>query len=598
MRILAVLSLVFLSLAASGCGKDEADFNELKGQVGVVAGNFNMRLAAFYRDKIDALQGKVDSIVPGITTSLTQRFKGSDDTTDGSTKLSDLVKVKIPGTESEVINQQMMRELQRLTGEGGAYFDVVDTEKYLKTPSYVPPTSSDASYDPEMGNQYYLDMIRWYDAVKGIDSLLAGAKPVVVAVLDTGVLATHEDLTSQMWQGLDGEVGYDATLGQPLAKSASTDVNGHGTHVAGIIGASGGNGKGIHGVGYVPGAGGVASKSLTEIMAVKVLNDNGAGTSTSITDGLKWAVDQHWAQKAKDATRAKQKLVVNMSLGGAFEAETYPYKKDAAGKFVFEDDLFNYATSKNDVLIVVAAGNESCGISGPCDLYGESYKQTYYFPCSYNNVLCVAATTYEDKLAGFSNRKGSVGIAAPGHQIESTIPTSSTTYGYYSGTSQATPVTSGAASVVWALYPDLTATDLKAVLQKTASKVGDITAQITSADGRLDLAAALTYAAALKSAGKTPAEQEPASGVVLSDKQTPKANPPAGQVDPNAPSNNAIGDSGPEDKGDGSANGCGVVADGRGQAMALWTLLLPLAFLQVTSFRSGARSRRNAARNP
>ncbi len=591
------LSLVLLLLSLTACGKDETDFDDLKGQVGVVAGNFNMRLGQFYRDKIDALQSKLDGVAPGISAQLTQRFKGSDETTDGATKLSDLLKVKLPGTESEVINQQIFRELVKLSGEGGVYFDVVDTEKYLKTPSYVPPVSTDAAYDPEMGNQYYLDMIRWYDAVKDVDSLLAAAQPVVVAVLDTGVLATHEDLKDRMWKGSDAEVGYDATTGKVLAQSESTDGNGHGTHVAGIIGAKGGNAKGIHGVGYIPGRGGVASQSLNEIMAVKVLNDNGAGTSTSITDGLKWAVDHHWAQKASVAGRSKQKLIVNMSLGGAFEAESYPYKKDAGGNFVFEDDLFNYATSKNDVLIVVAAGNESCGISGPCDLYGESYKQTYYFPCSYRNVLCVAATTNEDKLAGFSNRKGSVGIAAPGYQIESTVPTGASPYGFYSGTSQATPVTAGAASVVWALYPDLDASDVKAVLQKSASKIGDITAQITSTDGRLDLKAALTYAAALKAAVKKPADLEPAAGVVLSDKQTPKQNPPAGQLDPNAPSNNAVGESGPEDKGDGSANGCGVVAGGgAGQAMALWALLLPLAFLLLTS-RSGSRSRRNGERN-
>ena len=148
-----------------------------------------------------------------------------------------------------------------------------------------------------------------------------------------------------------------------------------------------------------------------------------------------------------------------------------------------------------------------------CDLYGESYKQTYYYPCSYRNVLCVAATTYEDKLAGFSNRKGSVGIAAPGFQIESTVPSDGGAgpYGYYSGTSQATPVTSGAAAVVWSLYPGFTAAEIKQILQKTASKVGDITAQIASSDGRLDLKAALTYAAALQAAGKKPAELEPAA---------------------------------------------------------------------------------------
>src|SRR5688500_15098712 len=124
------LPISFLLLTLVACGKDEPDFDDLKGQVGVVAGNFNLRLAAFYRDKIDALQAKIDDAAPGLTSHMTQRFNGNDETTDGATKLSDLLKVKIPGTESDLINQQIFTELQRLSGEGGTYFDVVDTEKY------------------------------------------------------------------------------------------------------------------------------------------------------------------------------------------------------------------------------------------------------------------------------------------------------------------------------------------------------------------------------------------------------------------------------------------------------------------------------------
>src|SRR5690606_31036598 len=118
-------------------------------------------------------------------------------------------------------------------------------------------------------------------ASDGFDDLVANAAPVVVAVLDTGVLATHEDLDAVMWQNDDGAVGYDATTGKALAKKASDDVNGHGTHVAGIIGATGRNSLGVHGVGGVerPDGSTPNTHGLVEIMNVKVLNDNGAGTS-------------------------------------------------------------------------------------------------------------------------------------------------------------------------------------------------------------------------------------------------------------------------------------------------------------------------------
>jgi subtilisin family serine protease len=227
-------------------------------------------------------------------------------------------------------------------------------------------------------------MIRWQAGMATVtDAQIAAAAPIVVAVLDTGVFAGHQDLKNVMWQNSAGAVGYDATASKTIARAESTDGNGHGSHVAGIIAGEGRNAHGIHGVGFLPRPAGGIATSITEIMNIRVLNANGAGTSDMITKGLKWAVDQHWAQKAADATRTKQKMIINMSLGGPFEAGDYSFKKDGAGKYVFEDDLINWATSKGDVLVVVAAGNESCGISGDCELYGQSFKETYYYPCSY-----------------------------------------------------------------------------------------------------------------------------------------------------------------------------------------------------------------------
>jgi thermitase len=569
------------------CGKDSTDFDDLKGQIGTLPGNFNVRLAALYRDKIDALQEKVDDLIPGSSAKLLARFAGDDSSTSGDAdgpRLSDLFKITLPATESESLNRRLQVALAKLDSGDGPWFEVVDTAKFIQGPTtYVPPAAGKPGHDELMEEQYYLDMIHWPEAVAAIDPLLKDAAPVVVAVLDTGVRADHEDLAGGMWKSLDAAVGYDAGNDAVLAESQSVDENGHGTHVAGIVAGTGGNGKGIHGVAYIPGRGGDAGQRLAEIMNVRVLNGNGAGTSEQIASGVKWAVDQHWAQKANDGSRSKQKLILNMSLGGPFETDGYSYPVGEDGKPVFEDDVLNYATSKNDVLIVVAAGNETCGIGGECELFGDSYTRTYYYPCSYKNVLCVAATTHEDKVAGFSNRRESVGIAAPGYQIASSTPGTASEYGYYSGTSQATPVVAGAAAVVWGLYPAFTADEVKAILRKTAAHVPAVSGEFASGDGRLDLAAALQFAKELTAAKQSPLAADP-SGATPASPVT-KNGPTGGSgEDPYAKSQNAVAN-GPGDKGKGSANGCAVVAaGGRAPLAAGWTvlalalgLILPLA---------------------
>jgi subtilisin family serine protease len=545
----------------SGCGKDEPDFEDLKGEIGPVPGNYNVRLAPNYREQVDGLKDKLNAAIPGVGAQLDQRFAGEEGAAGEGVKLSDLLKVNVPGTTSDAINSRIMGELTALGGEDDPYFSVVDTEKYLNTPTYETTEVSG-----EQGKyQYYLDMIRWHLAVKSMEpASMPNTAPIVVAVLDTGVLATHEDLTNVMWQNSSGAVGYDASTKKPMAKDTSSDGNGHGTHVAGIIGAQGNNAVGINGVGYVSGRGNNAVQSITEIMAVKVMNDNGSGTSEMVSDGLKWAVDQH--RKQKTGARAKQKLIVNMSLGGPFETNGYSYKKNSDGTYDFQDDIINYATANKDVLIVVAAGNESCGIGGACDLYGESYKETYYYPCSYANVLCVAATSTKDTLAGFSNRLASVGISAPGFDIVSTLPTAKNAYGYMSGTSMATPVTAGAAAVLWYMYPDFDSDQIKLILEKSSARIAEITGQINSGYGRLDLKAAMDYAEQLKTAGKGPATFEPKAGTVQTAKVTVDSDAvPPTNSDPDATSENATGSS-TKNKGNGSANGCAVIGSGRSQS--------------------------------
>jgi len=611
---------VALPVLVSACGaKDQTDYQSLSGdKVGAVPGSFTMRPGATWRGKLDSLQARVAGIFPGLSAGLTQRFVGDDsasafdaahalddDSADSSAelvdegpKLSDLVKISLPGTDNEIVNRTLFTKLRdSKDSDNQTYFETVDTEKYSSKKwvdgneiFYQPPGTGSGDDSADLYNkQYYLDMIRWQEAVQlpFFDTQLAAAKPVVVAVLDTGVESGHEDLRNVMWKGDGGVVGYDAASSSPRSVTVGTDPDGHGTHVAGIIGAQGKNSLGIHGVAGIRGRGGNADQAIAEIMSVTVLNANGAGTSEMIANGLNWAVRAHRKQKA---TRPGQKLVINMSLGGPFDIDGYRYETNADGTPKLEDDLFRDAVKDGDVLIIVAAGNESCGIGASCDVSGQTFRQTYYYPCSYANVVCVAATTQDDKLAGFSNRRSSVAITAPGWQIVSASnDPAHNKYAVYSGTSQATPVTAGAASVVWSLYPDFTAEEIKQILVKSAAQVGTVTGETVARAGRLDMVAALTYANDLKVAGKKPADQAP-TGVSSTAVTVDASKVPDASVDPYARSPNAVGggSGGGARRGKGSGGGCGVVAaaasSASGVAALLWLMLLPLVAGAVSGF--------------
>ena len=195
----------------------------------------------------------------------------------------------------------------------------------------------------------------------------------VVAVVDTGVNYNQEDLAANMWNG-NAHHGWDFVDND----SDPMDLNGHGTHVAGIIGAAGNDGVGTSGVCW-----------KASIMAVRVLDATGVGTTAGIIQGINFAV----------TNGAK---VINMSLGGA-------------GAF---DQAFSNAITtaqSGDVVVVVAAGNDG----GNNDVNGNAT-----FPCNFTqlNLVCVAALDQNYSLATFSNFGAtSVDVGAPGANILSSF---------------------------------------------------------------------------------------------------------------------------------------------------------------------------------
>lgn len=252
------------------------------------------------------------------------------------------------------------------------------------------------------------DVADWGHATIGVAEawkVTKGAK-VKVAVLDTGVDRGHRDLKGRVVASKDFTG----------SRSGDSDVQGHGTHCAGVIGAAE-NGAGV--VGVAP---------ECELIVGKVLGDNGSGLSTWIAAGIDWAVEQ-----GAD--------VISMSLGSP--------AADARIKAAVDR-----ATAKG-VIVVAAAGNE-----GP--------EGTVGYPAGFAGVVCVAAVDNKLATAKFSSRGPAVYVAAPGVNIRSCYP--GDRFATMSGTSMATPYVAGCAALYVA---DRKARNLKPSPAEFSARVKD-----------------------------------------------------------------------------------------------------------------------------
>ena len=303
-------------------------------------------------------------------------------------------------------------------------------------------------------------------AVEGIDINLEEAwktysdsgKKVVVALVDTGIDYTHEDLSGNLWTN-DGEIpgngidddgnGYvDDVYGWNFYDNSNKVYAGseddHGTHGAGTIVASANNNVGIAGI---------AQNDNIEVMCVKALGGkDGSGSTSSVIRAIQYA-------------EANGASICNLSLGTS------------------ENDKALYQTIANsNMLFVVAAGNDSQDIDA---------KPSY--PASYNleNLISVGNLNYDGTLHYSSNYgKNSVDIAAPGSYILST--TTNNGYSYMTGTSMSAPFVSAAAAMVYSHYGDITLAQTKEILLSSATKLDSLSASV-AAGGMLNLGAALNF---------------------------------------------------------------------------------------------------------
>ncbi len=343
--------------------------------------------------------------------------------------------------------------------------------------------------DPLFSKQWGMNAIGMLNAWK----LAPVTNDIIVAVIDTGVDYTHEDLVGNMWHnpreipnnGIDDDrngyvddiVGWDfldkdnkpydmaGSLFDIVLKGANP---GHGTHCAGNIAAVGNNSLGISGV---------APKA--KIMALRFIGNKGGTTSDAIL-AIRYAVDNgakvlsnSWGSEGEDPADAATNLALK---------EVIKYAQD------------------HDVLFIAAAGNGHQGKG-----YDNDSDPKPGVPASYDNenIISVAAIDSSDNLGTFSNWGArTVDIAAPGVKIFSTVVQSSKysdsigfgtfTIANWDGTSMATPHVAGAAALYWSAHPTKNWSEVKAAILGSAKPIAAAQGKMTS-NGKLDVEALMKF---------------------------------------------------------------------------------------------------------
>lgn len=303
-----------------------------------------------------------------------------------------------------------------------------------------------APKDPDFYLQYALQKINATEAW----NITKGSESVVVGIIDSGIDGVHPDLSDNIWTnpnpntyGYNNDIhGYDF-----VARNGGTpaDLNGHGTHVSGIIGAKGNNSTGVSGTNW-------------NVKLAWLGIGIGGSNSVSISAAI----------EALNYANLHDILITNNSYGG--------------GRY---SDLFKEAIENYRGLFVAAAGN-----------YGLNIDNNAFYPAAYDlpNIISVAATDSSDQLAYFSNYGSTnVDIAAPGVDIYSTY--NGPNYKNLNGTSMATPFVAGVAALLKSEHSDFTTAQLKSAILGSVDVLSQLNGKV-STGGRLNAYKALQNAGA------------------------------------------------------------------------------------------------------
>lgn len=434
-----------VSVSAADAGSTRATASDL----GRVDGSISARGQVSFRDTLDVFRFEL------------QRDAAVDLELTGLRRNADLF---VANEAGQLVNRSnnggRLTESLDLDLNAGTYFVGVQSRSFWGS-SYVLNVnaeleSSGSPSQPLAEVDYFGGRREWnLNAIAAPEAWAAGftGQGVTIAVVDTGVDLDHPDLVSNLFvnpgeiagDGIDndGNGFVDDIHGYDFAGRDANpdDVGGHGTHVAGTI-AAGNNGFGATGV--APDA---------TILPVRVLGNNGSGSTNAVAAGIRYAADL-----GAD--------IINLSLGGGYSRAI--------------DAAIEYARGVGS-FIVAAAGNESSSVPG--------------FPARFSatdsNVISVGAHNSANQLAGFSNdvgRSGAVQIDAPGVGVFSTHVGGR--YRSLSGTSMAAPHVAGVAALALSANPDLTPEQLRSLL------VGGAADEVVGSDalGRLNAATTVAYA--------------------------------------------------------------------------------------------------------
>jgi hypothetical protein len=372
------------------------------------------------------------------------------DTDENAVSMSDDVARELPGGR--------VKRYPRLTGRAVLGFDPTEdvfevAARLSNRPdvAYAEPDVVDTAQQLVPNDTRYGE--QWSHGVIGSEqawALQTGTASVLIGIIDSGISTTgagaldHPDL----------DTAGRFTLGTDFVDGgAPRDLNGHGTHVAGIAAAESNNAEGVAGMNWA-----------SPVYICRTLDTFGNGSSADFADAVEEIVDQ--------AVAGNLHCVINYSGGGA-----HNLTKQAACQ---------YAQNRG-VLLCAATGNDN---AGPV-IFPAAYSATI------DNVIAVGSTDANDTVSSFSNVGPEVTVVAPGRGILSTVPTYAVNlpvalnYDYLDGTSMATPLVTGLVALMWSRHPSFTYTAIRNCLINTAVKLGPGAFDNAWGNGRVAAEAAL-----------------------------------------------------------------------------------------------------------